>query len=255
MSENKNSVDRSRLAATGNNHVTNAGSRSSETACTWLPESNCAANDCKLKGPLACRWDPKEYNFIMGLIQTPQVLIMMAAFIILGVVTGNWWSMAIWAWIIIIWPLGLEPYVICRHCPFFTDEKKTLTCWALRYMPKWWKYDPRPLNRVEKFVVLYLLFIIPALVWPIGWTGYGIYYIATNYEAFGLAALLGMVGMCFAVTVCGIQFLAVLRANNCPRCVNFSCPLNKVPKELVDAYLMLNPVMKDAWVKNGYKIG
>jgi len=27
-----------------------------------------------------------------------------------------------------------------------------------------------------------------------------------------------------------------------------------VPKETVDAYLDLNPVMKDAWIKSGYKV-
>ena len=92
-------------------------------------------------------------------------------------------------------------------------------------------------------------------VWPVGWTGYGIYYIATNYQTFGLAALLGMIGMCFAVAVGAIQFFLVLWANNCPRCVNFSCPFNKAPKELVDAYLMMNPEMKEAWIKEGYELG
>jgi hypothetical protein len=236
-------------------HKRETSCKDSHEACTWLPESNCAENGCKLQGPLACRWNPWEYNFIMGIIQTPPVLIMLCAFTIVGVITGNWWSMAIFGWVMIMWPLGLETFVLCRHCPYFSDNKKTLTCWALRYMPKWWKYNPRPLNRMEKFVVVYLLFIIPMFLWPVGWTVYGVYYMATNYQAFGQAALLGMIGMCFAVAVCGIQFFLVLWANNCPRCVNFSCPFNKVPKERVDAYLMMNPGMMEAWIKQGYKLG
>jgi hypothetical protein len=36
--------------------------------------------------------------------------------------------------------------------------------------------------------------------------------------------------------------------------VNFSCPLNNVPKELVDAYLVKNLIMKEAWEASGYKL-
>jgi hypothetical protein len=41
----------------------------------------------------------------------------------------------------------------------------------------------------------------------------------------------------------------------CSKCVNFSCPLNHVPKSMVDEYLERNPVMKEAWEKSGYKLG
>ena len=67
----------------------------SATACTWLPESNCREKGCNLNGPLACRWDPKEYNFLMGVIQTPPSLIMTFTLILVGIITGNWWGMAI----------------------------------------------------------------------------------------------------------------------------------------------------------------
>ena len=222
--------------------------------CTWLDKSNCARNNCSLEGRLACRWNPAEYNYLMGIIQPPVVLIMVYAFIMLGIITGNWWSMAIFVWFIIMWPLGLEPLVLCRHCPFYADCGKTITCWALRWMPKWWKYDPHPLNRFEKFIILYTFFIIPCLIWPIGWMGYGVYFIAANYQAYGLAALLGMIGTGFALVVTGIQFILAIRGNYCTRCVNFSCPMNRVPKDIVDSYLELNPIMKDAWINSGYKI-
>ena len=221
-----------------------------------MDESNCEKKGCKLfkYDILACRWNPREYNFIMGLIQTPPVLIMTIAFAVIGVLTGNWWSMAIYAWIAIIWPLGLETFVLCRHCPYYADSGKTLTCWALRYMPKWWKYDPRPCNKAEKFFVKYFLFIIPTFIWPAGWMLYGIRHVVIHYPTMGLAALLGMIGLAFAVIVSMAQFFFVLLANNCPRCVNFSCPLNKVPVKVVNEYLELNPIMKEAWIKHGYKL-
>jgi len=225
------------------------------TACTWLPESNCKEKGCKLHDQLVCRWDPKEYNFLMGVIQAVPSLILTFTFVFIGIATGNWWSMLIFAWLIIMWPLGLEQLVLCRHCPFFTDSKKTLTCWALRFWPKWWKYSPRPLNKLEKIAVTHLLFSIPMFFWPVGWCAYGIYYMSVNYHSFGLIALLGMIGLCFAVVLTHIQFFLILWKGYCSRCVNFSCPFNTVPKETVDAYLELNPVMKTAWIRSGYKLG
>jgi hypothetical protein len=41
----------------------------------------------------------------------------------------------------------------------------------------------------------------------------------------------------------------------CTRCINFSCPLNSVPKELVDIYLQHNPAMLAAWQASGYVVG
>jgi len=39
------------------------------------------------------------------------------------------------------------------------------------------------------------------------------------------------------------------------RFASFSCPLNKVPKPEVDAYLMRNAVIKEAWEKGGHRLG
>ena len=62
-----------------------------------------------------------------------------------------------------------------------------------------------------------------------------------------IIAILNLVG--------GIYFFLALRKYVCPRCVNFSCPLNRVPKRIVDAYLENNPIMKNAWESKGYKLG
>jgi hypothetical protein len=52
-----------------------------------------------------------------------------------------------------------------------------------------------------------------------------------------------------------VMFFWTLRKETCSRCVNFSCPLNAVPRELVDAYLERNPVMRQAWEESGWIIG
>jgi hypothetical protein len=52
-----------------------------------------------------------------------------------------------------------------------------------------------------------------------------------------------------------LMFFWTLQKYTCSRCVNFSCPLNRVPKAVVDKYLEKNPVMKEAWERSGYKLG
>ena len=52
-----------------------------------------------------------------------------------------------------------------------------------------------------------------------------------------------------------VGFAYNLIRNTCVRCVNFSCPLNRVPKPVVDAYLRRNPVMRTAWEEGRYQLG
>jgi hypothetical protein len=51
-----------------------------------------------------------------------------------------------------------------------------------------------------------------------------------------------------------IVFFGVLLKRRCAKCINFSCPLNRVPKEVVDDFLNRNPIMKKAWEKAGYRL-
>lgn len=43
----------------------------------------------------------------------------------------------------------------------------------------------------------------------------------------------------------------ILRRNFCSRCVNFSCPMNNVPRDRVDIYLGRNPEIEAAWQTSG----
>ena len=52
-----------------------------------------------------------------------------------------------------------------------------------------------------------------------------------------------------------ILFGTILFGWLCLRCVNFSCPFNRVPKNVVDGFLKENPKMRKAWEKKGYRLG
>jgi hypothetical protein len=59
----------------------------------------------------------------------------------------------------------------------------------------------------------------------------------------------------FVITVLGIGiWTGVLVGKLCPKCLNFSCPFNRVPKDVVDAFLRRNLVMRRAWEAKGYEL-
>jgi hypothetical protein len=84
--------------------------------------------------------------------------------------------------------------------------------------------------------------------------GYSLWTMAADRATFGLVALLGMGGVTLATILTGAQFFYILKTRFCARCVNFSCPVNQVPRGRVDAYLAHNPVMRAAWEKSGYRL-
>ena len=129
-----------------------------------------------------------------------------------------------------------EARVLCRHCPYWAAPGRILECHANSGVFKIWKFNPSPLNRSEKNQ-----FILGALLWmafpfPLLLLG-GQYWIA-------------FIGLCSVV--CGSL---LLHHNVCSRCVNFSCPMNNVPKIVVDAYLKNNPILLNAWLESGYTLG
>jgi hypothetical protein len=142
------------------------------------------------------------------------------------------WMFVFWIFFFGFW----EIKILCSHCPFYAKEGFGLECIANFGCPKFWKYNPAPINRWEKFQLVVGFGIL---------FGYPIYFsiIGEQYLWAGLTALGTIV------------FFVILGRNTCSKCVNFSCLFNRVPKEVVDEYLQKNEVMRKAWEEAGYKIG
>lgn len=211
--------------------------------CTWNEESGCVG--CELKGKLNCRWDIRALKFFL-LNQIPCLVLAFFGTAVIGVMTGAWWPVIVYAIACVaLWGLGIETRLLCSHCPYYAEESKTLHCLALHGSPKFWRYRPEPMNRFEKTILI--LFFLFLSVFPVAVEAYGIWFISANYSELGLIALLGMVGVTLATVMAFLQFIYIMIYDFCSRCVNFSCPLNRVPKAMVDAYLEKNPVMKEAW--------
>ena len=219
--------------------------------CTWNEESVCI--DCSLQGKLGCRSGIKDFWFFV-LNQIPSLAMSIFGFVLIGLLTAAWWPLIVFAVICIaLWGLGIETRILCSHCPYWAEDSKTLHCWALTGSPKLWRYRPGPMNRLEKAILI--LFFSFLVLFPVLVEAYGIWFMSVDYAGFGLYALLGMIGVTVATFLAGFQFFYILLYYFCSRCVNFSCPLNRVPKSIVDEYLKRNPVMKQAWERSGYKSG
>ncbi|NQT73737.1 MAG: hypothetical protein HQ553_13375 [Chloroflexi bacterium] len=102
--------------------------------------------------------------------------------------------------------------------------------------------------------MMYFLVVTIFFVFPLAIHSYGIWYIAFDYAEYSLIALLGMIGIAAASLISSISFVITLKTFFCPNCVNFSCPLNTVPKSVIDEYLKKNDVMRKAWEDSGWQI-
>jgi hypothetical protein len=179
-----------------------------------------ACGDCSLDGKLMCRFEVRDaLSFALGFVPYGAIAVM-------GVVLGGYGIFLIgWLAYALFFFLIWEARVLCRHCPYWASEGRTLRCHANYGVFKLWDFDPNPMSRSEG-----IQFLLGAIVF----VGYPIPFmiIGGQYALALIAILIGIAG------------LVVLYRRTCSRCVNFSCPLNHVPQNLVDAYVEKNPAMK-----------
>jgi hypothetical protein len=196
--------------------------------CTWQSPSDCAG--CQLETELMCRFDQSDLTaFLLNFL--PIAITVVAGMIIggYGLFLIPWF--AFWIFFFFVW----EARVLCSHCPFWAESGRILHCHANYGVLKIWKYRPGPMSRSEQFQ-----FIVGALI---------------------------LIGFPFVFLLLGAQYLLAgialstvlswgfnLRKHVCTHCIHFSCPINAVPKPIVDAYLRRNPAIQEAWEASGYRL-
>lgn len=215
--------------------------------CIAVEDSNCA--ECEIEGELICFVERKFANkFMLGNILYR--ILAVSIFIFSGLMIGHWWMLISYSVVLLVTFTIIEPRLLCSHCPFYEIEGRFLKCWALRGMPKLWKYRPEPISRNERLIMLVLgsfidLFPFVGAVW-------GIIFYALNYTEYIFEGVFIIILTLLFMIIAG-YFSRVLLGNKCKRCANFSCSMNKVPKELIDTFLKKNPKMKNAWVACGWE--
>jgi hypothetical protein len=149
---------------------------------------------------------------------------------------GFGWYLLGWVGVVIFLRFVGDGRALCSHCPYWAKEGRILRCHSNFGMIKLWRYRPEPLTKTEQTIFLISQFVIWA--YPFPFLVLGGEYVLALIMASGVAAL-GWYS----------------KQNKCSHCVNFSCPLNSMPKALADAYLRQNPVMREAWENSGYQLG
>lgn len=220
------------------------------TTCTWNEKADCS--NCDINGKLACKWDKKILsNF--HLINWSAIVPVVFGMIIIGNMTKTYWILASYIAYFLFMFGFLEIRFLCSHCPYYAEDGKVLHCLGNHGSFKFWKYRPGPLNKIEKFMMRFLIATVFFII-PISIFSYGILYSSINYSEYGLIPLLGLIGLMASNFVASVSGINTLKKFYCPNCVNFSCPLNEVPKNIVDGYLEKNKVMKEAWEKAGWEL-
>ena len=215
-------------------------------ACTWDDESRCY--ECEIQDKLDCRWDK---SLLMRFYKGGSIA-MISGTVGLAIVGlfVSWIPLIIYGGFWIFFFGFFEIRVLCSHCPYYSEEGNILHCLANHGTIKVWKYHPEPMKFWEQLG--FLGGAIFFVVYPVIGEIYGLFSILNSSSLEGVSLLLGI--LIILSTFGGFYFFRVLITRICPHCVNFSCPLNQVPKEVVDSYLMRNPVMKEAWELSGYVI-
>jgi hypothetical protein len=196
--------------------------------CTWQPRARCQG--CHADGKLMCRLDWKDMvHFFM-------IILPFGITAIAGTIrAGYGWYLLLWLAYSLFFFMVWEARVLCRHCPYWAETSSILRCHANYGVIKIWKYQPGPMSKVEK-----IQFVIGGLLWV------GLPFL---FLLLGREYLLALIGASAAISG---TFL--LRRNVCSRCINFSCPMNAVPKRLVGIYLRRNPEIQAAWEASGYHL-
>lgn len=200
----------------------------------WNKECDCA--ECELDERLMCDGSLK-YSLYFG---APILLGLIPA--IIGIRLSGY-SLLIKILIFVGWVAYAlfffnvwESRMLCNHCPYYADDsERTLHCPINKGMLKTSKYDPRPINTSEK-----IQFIVGALIL----VGIPLPFLIIDGQIISTVLLIAGI----------ILWLVVIQLKVCTDCINFSCVLNRVPKEFRDEFLKKNPRIKKAWEEEGYEI-
>jgi len=196
--------------------------------CTWQTVSVCEG--CPAKDHLMCRLDRKDMaTFLMMLL--PFGITTIAGTIRSGYGDYLFLWLAYSLFFFFIW----EARILCRHCPFWAENSAVLHCHANNGVLKLWKFEPGPMSRSERTQFIFGALIFIAFPFP--------------FLLLGAEYLLAVIGLGTAASA-----IFLLWKFTCSRCINFSCPMNTVPKHLVDAYLKQNPAIRSAWEEKGWAV-
>ncbi|HEY59573.1 MAG TPA: hypothetical protein G4N92_02635 [Anaerolineae bacterium] len=140
---------------------------------------------------------------------------------------GHIVALIIWIPLAIFFFIYFEALVLCRHCPHYAEQGKTLRCHANYGLPKIPKINPRSLSRIEQISWLLYIAILFLSFIPF-------YIIAQQW-------LLLAINLVFTFTL-----VIGLLKTKCNRCYNLSCPFNRTPSDVREKFFQYYPIFAQA---------
>lgn len=215
-------------------NINQANEKNPCNICIWAEKTVC--EDCSIKNKLQCHLDLK-YSAMFGVTFFSFFIPAIIGIFKLGI--GSilfYFGLGTWIVYLIIFFLFWEPQMLCSHCPYYAEGgTNILHCYANGGFFKTASFKPHPMSKFEQ-----IQFVVGALL--IGAIPFVFLIIGKQFLLLGISVL-GFV-----------IWLIVLKTQICTVCINFSCPFNSVPKEIVDEFLKNNPIMREAWKKSGYEL-
>lgn len=180
---------------------------------------------CEIQGKLLCIHTPKDlidfYILFLGWLIP----------FLSGMIIGKFWlGLAVWIGLSVLFFGYIEALILCRHCPHYAEKGFLLRCHANWGLPKIPRFNPGPLNSLEKgawliYVAILFLYYIPFFIKSQQW----------------LLLLLTTTALFVAAWT--------IQRTQCNRCFNLSCPVNRVPDDVKEQFFKHYPVIRDAWEK------
>ena len=181
--------------------------KTTAAACSRL-----TCEGCEIEGKLVCIHTQRD------LIDFSVLAIGWGIPFVAGMVIGRFWvPLALWVGLAGLFFGYVEALVLCRHCPHYAEEGFLLRCHANTGLPKIPRFDPRPMNRTEQAVWLLLvavlfLYYVPFFVVSQQWL------------------------LLVLTTWAGVVWAWTMQRTQCTRCYHLSCPVNRVPGEVREAF-------------------
>jgi len=216
--------------------------------CSLDPKSNCI--DCRNQKFINCKFD-KSLQKLSVQIHFSLIIIALIGLSATAIIINNWWIFIIYILFIFLFFFVIEIRLTCIHCPYYAENTKRLSCPENFIAIKIWRFRPEPMSRFERIGSKTCFIFIGGF--PIIIQLYGIYYFIIQKSNVNLITLIGLIGIFIATIITLLIFAKIFLNLFCIKCINFSCPFNKVPKEIRNEYIKRNPILKSAWEKKGYK--
>jgi hypothetical protein len=179
------------------------------------PAKACVKEDCtecEIYGKLMC------IHTKLDLLDFFMLVLNIAVPFFLGMVIGNhWYGLFLWFVISIFFFGYVEALILCRHCPHYKEDCRTLRCHANWGLPKIPPYSPKPMNRWEK-----ILWITFALVLVFFWFPF---FILSKQWIFLIWA-----------SVSSIVSIYLIKRTKCNRCYMIYCPMNNLPEDVKQVF-------------------